>query len=144
MSKRRNRQPYSEIIDLSSEWKEYRKLCKGTSEKYVYYLDWKKHITEEISKLDDLGKMENFKHYLINNNRVNKSIYIQFVPLMIFCFTIIFGETFQEADSFSMLAGIGITLLFILWKNDYYNKEYCFYCDVLEILEEVYKREDNK
>lgn len=139
--KKRSKQPYSEIVDLKFELKEYRKLCKGTSKKFTYYLEWKKHISDKLSKLDSLDKVENFKHYLINHSRINKSMYIQLVPIMIFCFTIIFGKIFQDADLISLFMGIMLILFFILFENDYYDKERCFYCDVLEILEEVYEKE---
>lgn len=138
--KKRSKQPYFETVDLEFELKEYRKLCRGTSKKFTYYLDWKKYISDKFSKLDSPDKTENFKHYLINNSRVNKSIYIQSVPIMIFYFTIIFGEIFQDADLLSLFIGVMFTLFFILFENDYYEKEHYFYCDLIEILEEIEKR----
>ena len=32
---------------------------------------------------------------------------------------------------------IGVVILGTLLESDYYNKEYCFYCDILEILEKI-------
>lgn len=157
MSKTRKKQPYIEIIDLQSEIKEYMKLCRGKSEKFTYYLDWKKHIIEKLLNLKSLDEIENFKHYLINHNRVNKSIYIQIVPLLIFYFTIMFGNLPKEVNNQALnllvnlivnlivaLILVFISLIIILFQNDYYNKEYCFYCDVLEILEEISVKEINK
>lgn len=133
--------PYFEILNLNVELKEYKDLCKGKSQKFIYYLDWKEHISHELYKIDDLVKMENYKHYLINNCRVNKSIYVQFVPLGIFYFTLLIGNLFPKADFVSVLLGVAISLFFILWQNNYYNKEYYFYCDIIEILEEIEKKE---
>lgn len=138
------KQSYYEIINLEVELKEYRKLCKCKSEKFTYYLEWKKHIFHEFSKLDNLDRIENFKHYLINKCRGNKSIYTQLVPIMIFYFTIILDKVLPESVSILFLICIVIVLFYILLQNDYYNKGYYFYRDVLEILEEVYEKEKNK
>ncbi len=148
-------QPYREIINLAPELKEYRKLCRGKSKKFTYYLEWKEHISKELLKLESYNRVENFKRFLINHNRVNKNINTYHVSLIIFGETMIFNtfDIFKESDekcnilTFSniimLFLCIAIVILGIIHQSDYYNKEYCFYCDVLEILEEIYKKEED-
>ncbi len=133
--------PYSEIINLSEELKEYRKLCRGKSKKFTYYLEWKEYILKQLSKLDTVQKKENLKHFLISNNRVNKNMKSYFTTLMIFCITI-FIDKINENYNFLALVVIILMVLFqIMYQSDKNDKEYCFYCDLIEILEEITKEE---
>lgn len=134
-------EPYLEIIDISAELKEYRKLCRGKSKKFIYYLDWKKYISEKISRLDTPDKKENFKHYLINHNRVNKNTNSYFITLMIFCMNLYINKIDAKFNFFSLTISIIIILFQMIYQSDVYEKEYCFYCDLIEILEEIEKKE---
>ena len=136
--------PYSEIIDISEELKEYQKLCRGKSKKFIYYLDWKKYISEKLSRLDTPDKKENFKHYLINHNRVNKNINSYFITLMIFCINLYINKIDANFDLFSLTISIAIIIFQMVYQSDVYEKEYCFYCDLIEILEEIEKKEEDK
>lgn len=136
--------PYSEIIDISEELKEYRKLCRGKSNKFIYYLDWKKYISEKLSRLDTPDKKENFKHYLISHNRVNKSVDSYFVTFMLFCATTLINKLNIVYDIVSLIVTILIILLEIIYQVNFHDKEYCFYCDLIEILEEIEKKEADK
>lgn len=133
--------PYSEIIDISEELKEYRKLCRGKSKKFIYYLDWKKYISEKLSRLDTPDKKENFKHYLINHNRVNKNTKSYFITLMIFCMNLYINKIDAKFNFLSLTISITIILFQMIYQSDIYEKEYCFYCDLIEILEEIEKEE---
>ncbi|MCM1474354.1 MAG: hypothetical protein NC040_09865 [Muribaculaceae bacterium] len=133
--------PYSEIIDISEELKEYRKLCRGKSKKFIYYLDWKKYISEKISRLDTPDKKENFKHYLINHNRVNKNTNSYFITLMIFCMNLYINKIDVKFNFLSLTISIIIIIFQMIYQSDVYEKEYCFYCDLIEILEEIEKEE---
>lgn len=136
--------PYSEIIDISEELKEYKKLCRGKSKKFIYYLNWKKDISEKISRLDTPDKKENFKHYLINHNRVNKNTNSYFITLMIFCMNLYISKIDAKFNFFSLTISIAIIIFQIVYQSDVYEKEYCFYCDLIEILEETENKEEDK
>lgn len=133
--------PYSEIIDISAELKEYRKLCRRKSKKFKYYLEWKEYISEKISRLDTPDKKENFKHYLINHNRVNKNTNSYFITLMIFCVNLYINKIDVKINFLSLTISIIIIMFQMIYQSDVYEKEYCFYCDLIEILEEIEKKE---
>ena len=137
-------QPYSEIIDLQKELKEYRKLCRGKSKEFTYYLDWKQYMVKQIQKLkepDKKDKIINFKHFLINANRVNKNINQVFITIMIFIGTIMFTKTNLKIDFPLLLLLLIAIMLFLLLGHDKNNKEYCFYCDLIEIVKEIENEE---
>lgn len=133
---KRKYQPYREILDLQKEFKEYNKLCRGKSRKFCYYSDWKNHILSLIQKLDTLEKKDNLKHYLINCKRVNNLIDSHYIEIMLVCITLLLDK---YLGNYSIWAFIGLFLLVLmelLLSADKYHKEYCFYCDIIEILEE--------
>ena len=80
-------QPYREIINIEIELKEYRKLCRGKSEKYLYYSDWKTHIQELFSNFQSNDKIENFKHFLLNRHRISSTFSADYIPIIILYFT---------------------------------------------------------
>ncbi len=161
MKKRKlKQQPYYEIIKLDKELKEYKKLCIGKYKEFTYYTDWKEHISEELKKMTDDKMKENFKHYLINHKRVNKSLCTNFVPAVIFGYTLMFTFEFNNQDTInfepnfveSLLSALDIVfwilmiiaiLFFILRENNNINQDYYFYCDVLKIFEEIEERTEN-
>ena len=137
-------QPYSEIIDLQKELKEYRKLCRGESKEFTYYLDWKRYMVEQIQKLkepDKKDKIINFKHFLISNSRVNKNINQVFIAIMIFVGTILLNKTDFKIDFFALVVIVLIIIVSMLLAHDRNNKEYCFYCDLIDIVEEIENEE---
>ena len=137
-------QPYSEIIDLQKELNEYRKLCRGKSKKYTYYLDWKQYMVEQLQKLkepDKKDKIINFKHFLINYNRENKNLNQVFIAIMIFVVSILLNKTNIEMNFFSLMLIVFIIMVCMLLARDNNNKEYCFYCDLIEIIEEIENEE---
>lgn len=136
---KKKKQLYFEIIDLQSELNEYRKLCKNKSKKYTYYLDWKKHISDKLAKLDSHDKIENFKHYLINYNRVSHNITSYYITLMIFSLNFYFSKIDTKLNTLSLIISIIIIVSAMIYDSDFYNKEYCFYCDLIEIIEEKEK-----
>lgn len=139
-------QPYSEIIDLQKELKEYKKLCRGKKSKFKYYLDWKEHITENLSILDDNDKKENFLHYLIDRKRgsgVAKSIYMPLILSVIALYVNNIVNTSTEnkygiaANVIALVIFILLIIFFVVKDSFGYHDEYCFYCDTIEILEEI-------
>ena len=132
----RNIQPYREYIKLEQELSEYRKLCKRQSKKYNFYLEWKKHIIEVFLSFDSYEKRENFKHYLISNKRVNKNIDTGLVAILIFVFTAYY-MSMSTGDFISNLICILFIMICILSISIYNNRGYCFYCDLIEIMDEI-------
>ena len=130
-------QPYTEIIDLQKELKEYKNLCEGKNSKFKYYLDWKEHITKKLVKLGDNDKNENFLHYLINQKRYRGKTDSIIMPVMVFCFSLYFNKSDLVGDVISFLILILITMSFMIIYSDECHKNYCFYCDTIEILQEI-------
>lgn len=135
---------YSEIIDISEELKEYRRLCRGKSKKFTYYLEWKEYISKKMLKLDTPDKKENFKHFLINHNGVNKNTNSYFITIMIFCMNIYISKMDVKYNFISITISIMIIMFQIMHQSDVHEKEYYFYCDLIEILEEIEKKEVDK
>ena len=133
--------PYGEYFEFNDEVKEYKKLCKNKSNKYLYYLDWKKDTKEKISKFpkeNDNAALINFQHYVINSKRVSESIRSSVVSVLIFCLTFMFSKLLPDKyDVIGIFIGLFAFTFFILLEkldNDY---EYCFYSDLLEAIDEV-------
>lgn len=129
-------QPYSEIIDVKKELKEYKKLCRGKSKKYTYYLDWKKHILELYKGLDTNDKVINFKHYLINENRINDMIYEPYVPVMLFFYTALISYQIKKMNMNYLIFALVLLVITILLTNANNKKQMCFISDLIEIIEE--------
>ena len=132
-------QPYKEILDIKSELKEYKKLCRCKSKKFTYYSDWKSHIINLISKTDSIEQIDNFKHYLLNYKRVNKNVTAPYVPLIIFAMTVVFNLQEFKSDLIVIIFGILFILIVTLKEYDNYNKNFYFYKDVIEIIDEIEK-----
>lgn len=131
-------QPYREIIDLSAELKEYRRLCKGKSRKFTYYSEWKRHMMNSISKLKDEEKMENMKHYYINLERSTKGLPMYYLEIMIVFVTILIDKVVDIKINYwaFIIMFLTFVLVTLLQKNSY-TKEHNLYSDVISIIDEV-------
>lgn len=137
-------QPYSEIIDLSAELKEYKNLCNGEKANYTY-TKWKNDMLCKIEKLDSEEKIINFIHYLINKKRILSNMNSSFLPLMICFISILFnsiGLLLPEGAEYNIIRFL-VIIISLFWciislVKDHKNNgiEYCFYCDLIEIVEE--------
>ncbi len=136
MSRFKKYQPYKEIIDLKREMREYKKLCRGKSREYTYYTDWKAAMLQLFQKLTTPDSVGNLKHYLIYCERVNNNFNSHFVEIMLVCVTLLVDHYVVDIPLWSLLGGIIISLIILLLSNDSNNKEYCFYCDLIEVIEE--------
>lgn len=131
--------PYYEIIDLHNEMKEYKKLCRGKSKKYKYYSDWKEYIISCIDKFSNSKDIENFKHYCINAVRVGKKIpdlYINFIILFV---TIYIDRCVVNLNLYVWLTILLFSFIMVILGSDSYNKENCFYNDIIEIINDYEK-----
>ena len=136
----RKHQPYREILDIRSELKEYKKLCRNKSRKFTYYSDWKYHIINLVTKTESAEKIDNFKHYLLNRKRVNKSINTPYVPLIIFVMTIVFSQQVFNSNLKVILIGLMYVVFLTLKEHENNNKIFYFYKDLIEIIDEIEKR----
>ena len=150
MVHKRISQPYSEIIN-PKEIKDYKLLCDNKSEKYKYYLDWKSEMINKISFFKAPEQITNFKHYLINLKRSMSNVNASLLPIMICFLSILFsyiGELLPDITELRVIRVIVIlgTLLWCVkdlvenYKDN--NMRYCFYCDLIEIVNEI--EEKNK
>ncbi len=146
MTKRKN-PPYYEIIDIEKEFNEYIKLCDCNSDKFTYYLDWKEHIVDEFDIFDSNDNIENVKHYLLYKMRNSKHFNATFVSLMVFAITIYLNNFVKifinsdlgqnVSDFICFLIIILICIIMICKNSNKLNQRYYFYCDLIEILEEI-------
>lgn len=140
MIRKNKYQPFSEIVDLQAELKEYKKLCFRKSKKFTFYLEWKSHILNKIIMLGDLEKTENFKHYILNHKRTCKNFNATYVTLMVFCLSLFFNKqivTFlPELDFISSILTISFIMFMLITGSNNNNMEYCFYSDLVDIIEE--------
>lgn len=132
-------QPYREIINIEIELKEYRILCRGKSKKYFYYLDWKAHIQELFFKFQSNDQIENFKHFLLNRQRISSAFSADYIPTIILYFTIIFSKMQNEYSIIICVLLLAFTVFFIMSGHYKYHEEFYFYCDLIKILEEIKK-----
>lgn len=132
--------PYYEIIDLNSELKEYRRLCRCKSKKYRYYSDWKKQMIEYFSAFSSQESLGNFKHYCINIERTTKGVPNLYLNFMILFATVFIDKFVLNINEFLWLTIVLITFIFVLLFDNRYNKETCFYKDIVNIIEEIEKQ----
>lgn len=136
MSRSKKHQPYKEIIDLEKELKEYKKLCRGNSRKFTYYTEWRQYILSLSQNLNTTDSICNLKHYLINCERVNDNWNSHYIEIMLVCITLLVDRYVVNFSFWTLLSAIIICLIILLLHNDSNNKEYCFYCDLIDIIEE--------
>ena len=145
--------PYSKFFD--SELPKYIDLCKDKIENYTYN-QWKKDIIISLNEnglyynKDDESKslelIDNFYHYLRNQKRILENINKTFLPVMI-CFTSLLLSSISgllpegcicnilKAIIVIIASAICLKELLVTMKDS--DLEYCFYCDLIEIVEEM-------
>ncbi len=132
--------PYYEIIDLNNELKEYRKLCRCKSKKYNYYSDWKNQMIKYCSAFSSKESLDNFKHYCINIERTTKGIPNLYLNFMILFTTVFVDKYIIDINEIAWMVIVFITLISVLMFDNRYNKETCFYRDIVKIIEEFEKQ----
>ena len=150
-------QPYSEIIDLNSKFKEYQNICEGKHEKIRYYLEWKEDILKSFSKLDTPDKFTNFKHYLLYCKRYNHNIDKNNLTLLAFITTPILNQVVQSVkntitdgyilnwfDGILFFISIFLSIGILIKTINEDGGKYSFYSDLLEIVEEIEKSSKEK
>lgn len=139
----KKKQPYYEIINIQKELNEYKKLCKNKSKKFKYYLDWKHYMKPMLERLDDDVKISNFKHYIINMKRTENNLNQVYVAIILFAYTSLITFVKMDLNIISGAFLIMVLLFMALLSHDDYNKDCCFFSDVIEIIEEIEKEREN-
>lgn len=132
--------PFWEIIDFEKELKEYKRLCRRKSKKFVYYLDWKKHIVSLLAKIEQKDDWENFKYFCRNRERSTRNTASTYINLIILFVTIYIDKCVISINLYGWLLVLAVMIGTIVWQNNSYEKDNYFYKDILEIIEEEEKR----
>lgn len=127
--------PFSSIIDLNSEQKEYGRLCKYKSKKYKLYTEWEEHIAHCLSKFNTKKDLYNFKRYCMNRERTSSKIPEMFV-IYITLLIPLYVEKMTDGFSPIMLicaALLAVCCLMICYKRIIH--ESYFFKDLIEVIE---------
>lgn len=127
--------PFSSIIDLNSEQKEYDRLCKYKSKKYKLYTEWEEHIAHCLSKFNTEKDLYNFKRYCMNRERTSSKIPEMFV---IYITLLIPLYVEKMTDGFPPIMPICVALFIVCYSIIYYKRiilESYFFKDLIEIIE---------
>ncbi len=136
--------PYSEIINLNAELSEYKKLCRGKSKKYTKYTEWKDHIIELLSKIENERDLIDFKHYCINIQRPSigqGNLFVQLILVLLSIYLTLVSVPYKEA--FLVICFVVLTAMTVIAYNDL-EMPNRFYGDVLEIISEMEKKPDGE
>ena len=129
--------PYSEIINLNAELSEYKKLCRGKSKKYTKYTEWKDHIVELLSKIENERNLIDFKHYCINIQRPSAGQGNMFVQLILVLLPIYLTlVSVPNKELFLIICFIILTAMAVAGYNDL-EMPNRFYDDILEVIGEM-------
>ena len=137
--KKRNKQPYKEIIDLKAEQKEYVKLCNDESELYRTYSSWESHINDLLDKFNSQADLYNFKRFCINQDRVFSNAPVLFDTYVILIITLILDAFFPLITILGAVALLLYAIKLGISRHNTVIKESCFFKDIIEIIE---KREN--
>lgn len=138
---KKNRQPFKEIIDLQSEYEDYKALCKNKSSKYTYYDEWKYHMFLLFERIP-YNHLNNFKHFLdFYSFCENQSVKI-LLPTLVTFVPIVINTTYTESPILNIIVTV-LTILFAAWliiKNYFDYVQYAkFIEDVLKVFENYLK-----
>ncbi len=135
---KRKNQPFKEIIDLKSEYKDYKALCRNESSKYDYYDDWRDYLLNDVFSKIPEKHINNFKHFLSYHSywegisvNILLSTLIALVPLII---NITYSEA-QKQNIIAMTLSVLMAAWLIIW-NYFSSMSYAkFIGDLLEVYE---------
>ncbi len=159
---------YRDIFNIQKELKEYKRLCTGSKKSECHtYNNWKKRIKNLINMINDkYGKeaVDDFKHLLISSKRIEDGSDVLLRQIIVAVISFMFGKmgfthtvSISEDESVkvttegftgegwiafvSIVVAITVIMLCITISS---KRECCFYTDVVEIIEEMQKGEEEK
>lgn len=135
-----NKNPYSELLDITNEQKVYNELyAMSENSEYKNYLEWADHILEQWNEKKNLKNFICFKHYLIllknNSEALNDILFdiISFVFGGALAGSIIHSNSFGELVSVLLIViAIEISLIVIRYRN---KRELSYYGDLIDMVE---------
>lgn len=128
-------------FDFKEEIKDYKALCKNKEKrKYKTYLDWKKHIIENLKNMN-IQSLENFRHLCLYQEKTENRGKDIFLPLSIAWISLYFSQLINPDQNFwSAVIGYSLTVLVVtvLVLLSYFSYAFPkdFYHDVAEITQE--------
>lgn len=131
--------PYQEIINTHEEQKEYGRLCRRKSKKYIVYTDWEAHIRECLLSFNNSKDLYNFKRYCINIDRSAQKAPEMYMSYILLLIPLYIDAFFKELPSFMInIVALGI-MLYAIIQNKRIIRESCFFKDIIEIIEKIEK-----
>ena len=139
---KKKKAPYSGIINIQEEYKEYSRFCGGKSKKFTVYTEWEAHIKELLTGFETPQELYNFKHYCINADRAQAKapeMYTAYVALLIPLYLDIFWEGMPAYLAIILLFGAAFLAMIL---NKKLAKDSHFFEDVISIIESVEKEKE--
>ena len=128
-------QPFSDIIDLNEERKEYALFCKGKSEKFALFSEWESHIKSMLANIGSSEDLYNLKHYCIIAARVEEKapeMYVAYIGLLLSLYLSTILDGLPMFLAFVLTAGV---LIYAISHNKALALESGFYKDLIAIIE---------
>lgn len=135
--KKRNKEPYIDIINLKEEQKEYANLCNSKSKKFKTYTAWESHIKAILLEFNSPSELYNFKRYCINQDRVLSNAPNLFGSYIIFAISILLNNINPFLPIIGIIAFILYLVYYIIKQHKSIIQESCFFKDIVEIIEKI-------
>lgn len=136
-----HRQPYQEILYLEEERAEYLKVCKGKSQKYTLYTQWRAHIYKLLERVPSEEYFSNFTHFLMLRIRGAKDVEAIELQVMLTFLSISIGlNCFTEGlgqVGATLLIGVPLAIIIKDVLSGYHKRR--FYEDLFSIAREAWK-----
>ena len=129
--------PYSEIINVVDEQKEYSLLCQGKSKKYTCYTEWETHIEECLSRFKTSEDLYNFKRYCRNIERTSARAPESVTTYIALLIPILVEIVFEEIPWWAILIWFVGTVAYTMKQSKVLIRESYFYTDIIEIIEKI-------
>lgn len=128
-------------FNFNEEIKDYKDLCKNKEKrKYRTYLDWKKHIVENLEGMN-IQSLENFRHLCLYQEKTENRGKEVFLPLSIALFSLYLTQfAIRDQDFFAAVIGYTLAAIVVTVSVIFSYFSYAFpkdfYHDVAEITQE--------
>ena len=135
--------PYSEIIDVVKEQKEYSLLCQGKSKKFVRYTEWEDYIGALLCEFPTEKDMYNFKRYCRNKERTSVRAPESIGAYITLLIPLLVDKMFVAVPGWMVLAWFFVVVMGVIIKNNVIVRESYFYTDIIEVIEKMETTADN-
>lgn len=119
--KKRKSQPFSEILNLQDEYKQYKALCRNKHKDWKYYSDWENHVIRKLKNLPD-EHINNYRHFLMFNSLIDNHALNLYLPLSVAIISIILSPIVADVSLFGTFMIPIVTVLAVgLFGRDYFD-----------------------